>query len=191
MRTFPSTLPLHVPQLHITQATHPYTATYHLAVPMKRVPQQSAAPYPLYLISTPCVQKTSVKTSYTIPDHIMDNKEDFQTIILDDDHWTTDPISDRCVCIHEHLQPNSLCSYPSPYSLNPVSYNSDYAPALHLRCWTSVTFLTLSMWWPLPVIRISLLWMTCLHIEAYRLWFAKTFILHQPCTYIGSYDKLP
>ena len=38
IRTVPLTLPLHVPQLHITQAANPYAATYCSAVPMKRVP---------------------------------------------------------------------------------------------------------------------------------------------------------
>ena len=59
----------------------------------------------------------------------MDEEEDFQTVTLYDDHWTTDPIPDRHLCTHEHSQPHSLCSYPCPYSLDAVSYNSDYIPA--------------------------------------------------------------
>ena len=48
---------------------------------------------------------------------------------IDDDHWITDPIPNRHLCIHEYSQPHSLCSYPCPYILDPVSYNSDYTPA--------------------------------------------------------------
>ena len=64
----------------------------------------STAPSLLHQHPIVCVQPSSVKTSYTIPDAITDNKDDFQTITLDD-HWTTDPIPDRCLCIHEHSQP--------------------------------------------------------------------------------------
>ena len=75
-----------------------------------------------------CVQPSPVKTSHT-SDDITDEEEDFQTVTLDDDNWTTDPIPDRHLCIYEHSQPHSLCSYPCPASLDPVSYNLDYAPA--------------------------------------------------------------
>ena len=44
----------------------------------------------------------------------------FQTVILDDDHWTTEEIPDRHLCIHKHSVPHSLCPYPCPY----VDYTS-------------------------------------------------------------------
>ena len=44
-----------------------------------------------------------------------DKVEDFQTVPLDDDHRTTEEIPDRHLCIHKHLVPHSLCSYPCPY----------------------------------------------------------------------------
>ena len=34
---------------------------------------------------------------------------------LNDDHWTTEEIPDRTLCIHEHALPHGLCSYPPPY----------------------------------------------------------------------------
>ena len=43
------------------------------------------------------------------------DEEDFQTVPLDDDHWTTEEIPDRHLCIHKHSLPHSLCSYPCPY----------------------------------------------------------------------------
>ena len=42
-------------------------------------------------------------------------EEDFQTIPLDDDHWTTEEITDRPLCIHKHSLPHVLCLYPCPY----------------------------------------------------------------------------
>ena len=45
----------------------------------------------------------------------LEEKEDFQTVALDDEYWNTDPIPDRHLCIHEHSQPHSLCPYPASY----------------------------------------------------------------------------
>ena len=33
---------------------------------------------------------------------------------LDDEHWTTEDIPDRTLCIHEHALPHRLCPYPCP-----------------------------------------------------------------------------
>ena len=54
---------------------------------------------------------------YTICDDLEeDEEEDFQTVALNDEHWITDPIKGRHLCIHEHSQPHSLCPYPFPCS---------------------------------------------------------------------------
>ena len=45
-----------------------------------------------------------------------DTEEDFQTVSLDDEHWTTEEISHRPLCIHKHLLPHGLCPYPCPYA---------------------------------------------------------------------------
>ena len=42
--------------------------------------------------------------------------EDFQTVSLDDEHWNTEEIPDRHLCIHEHSLLHGLCPYPYPYS---------------------------------------------------------------------------
>ena len=44
-----------------------------------------------------------------------DEEEDFQTIPLDNEHWTTEEIPDKPLCIHEHSLPHGLCLYPCPY----------------------------------------------------------------------------
>ena len=68
-------------------------------------------------------QQPLFKSIYTICDDL-DEEEDFQTVDLNDEHWITDPVPDRLLCIHEHLQPHSLCSYPFPCSPDsaPVTY---------------------------------------------------------------------
>ena len=47
--------------------------------------------------------------------------EDFQTVPLDDDHWTTEIIPERTFCIHENGLPNNVSSYPCPYRTNGTS----------------------------------------------------------------------
>ena len=50
-------------------------------------------------------------------------KRIFKIISLDDNHWITDPVPERCQCIHEHSQPHSLCCCPCPYTdSTPASY---------------------------------------------------------------------
>ena len=65
--------------------------------------------------------KPPSKSIYTICNNF--TEEDFQTVALDDNNWITDPVPDRCLCIHEHSQPHSLCSYPYLYTdSTPTSY---------------------------------------------------------------------
>ena len=45
-----------------------------------------------------------------------EQKEDFQTVPLDDEHWHMEEIPDRYLCIHEHSLPHGLCPYLCPYS---------------------------------------------------------------------------
>ena len=45
-----------------------------------------------------------------------DEEEDFQMVPLDDEHWTTEEVPDRTLCIHEHALPHRLCLYPCPYA---------------------------------------------------------------------------
>ena len=58
-------------------------------------------------------------SKYTLPicDDLDDDKEeeDFQTVSLEDDHWTMEEIPDRPLCIHKHSVLYELCPYPCPY----------------------------------------------------------------------------
>ena len=44
-----------------------------------------------------------------------EDKEDFQTVPLDDEHWTSKETPERTLCIHDHGLPHGLCLYPCPY----------------------------------------------------------------------------
>ena len=58
------------------------------------------------------------------PDNSSDEEEDFQTVPIDDEHWTTEIAPDRTLCINENGLPNNVCQYPCPYrnNNNSVSY---------------------------------------------------------------------
>ena len=58
------------------------------------------------------------------PDISSDEEEDFQTVPMDDEHWTTEMVLERTFCIHENGLPNNVCQYPCPYGNNndSVSY---------------------------------------------------------------------
>ena len=58
-------------------------------------------------------QQPLFKSNYTICDDLEEDEEEyFQTVSLDDGHWSTDEILGRYLCIHEHSLPHSLCPYP-------------------------------------------------------------------------------
>ena len=55
------------------------------------------------------------KCPLIICDDLDEEEEDFQTVSLEDGHWTTEEIPDRHLCIHEHSVLHELCPYPCPY----------------------------------------------------------------------------
>ena len=56
-------------------------------------------------------------------DSSSDEEEDFPTVPMDDEHWTTEMVPERTFCIHENGLSNNVCQYPSPYGNNTtVSY---------------------------------------------------------------------
>ena len=62
-------------------------------------------------------QQSPPKSMLTMCDdlEVEEEEEDFQTVPLDDDHWTTEEISDGHLSINKHSVPHSLCPYPCPY----------------------------------------------------------------------------
>ena len=64
------------------------------------------------------LQQTPSKCTLPICDDLDDNdeeEEDFQTVSLEDDHWSMEEILDRNLYIHEHSLPHGVCPYPFPY----------------------------------------------------------------------------
>ena len=55
-------------------------------------------------------------------------EEHFPTAPLGDDIWMGEPVPDRHLCIHEHSQPQYLCPYPCPYSLDQLHPTPEYTP---------------------------------------------------------------
>ena len=62
-------------------------------------------------------QQQDSKSIYTMCDDLeVDEEEEyFQTLLLDDNHWTTEKIPDRHLCTYEHSLLHPLCPYPCPY----------------------------------------------------------------------------
>ena len=61
-------------------------------------------------------QQPHSKCTLTIHEDLDDDEEeDFQTVSLDNDHWTTEEIPDRHSYIHKHSVPHLLCPYLCPY----------------------------------------------------------------------------
>ena len=63
------------------------------------------------------LQKPHSKYTLPICDDLDDDKEeeDFQTISVEDDHWTMEEIPDKPLCTHEHSVSHELCPYPCLY----------------------------------------------------------------------------
>ena len=121
MTTSPLNLLLHAAQLPASHITKLCTAGYHSVVlTRKKVPQLTFHLLTaLHYHRTPWVfpQQLPSKSIFTICDDLAkdEEEEDFQMVRLDDDHWTTEEIPDRHLCIYEHLVPHSPCPYPCPY----------------------------------------------------------------------------
>ena len=59
---------------------------------------------------------TASRATSDAQEHLEEDEEDFQTVPLDDKHWTTEEVPDRTLCIHEHALLHGLCPYPCPYA---------------------------------------------------------------------------
>ena len=82
--------------------------------------------------ATPDITSSNPRTTpANTPEYLEDEEEeeDFQMVPLYDDHWTSEEIPERTLCIHEHGLPHGLCPYPCPY----VNYQvSSYVDSLNL-----------------------------------------------------------
>ena len=92
-------------QLSFSSSDDDESSTVHIPSNYSTLPPQNPIGF---------AQEPLPKSIYTIYDDV--EEEDFETVALDDEHWITEPVSDRHLCIHEDLQLHSLCPYPFPCS---------------------------------------------------------------------------
>ena len=74
--------------------------------------------------NTPHTHRT---TPASTPEYSEDKneEEDFQMVPLNNDHWTSEEIPNRILCIHEHGLPHRLCPYPCPYANYQIPFHID------------------------------------------------------------------
>ena len=74
-------------------------------------------------VTSPNPRTTPANTPEYLEDE--EEEEDFQTVPLNDDHWTSEEIPERTLCIHEQGLPHGLCPYPCHYANYQVSSYTD------------------------------------------------------------------
>ena len=75
------------------------------------------------LNTSPVCMDTSNSSRDTTPEPSDDEEsssedEDFQTVPMDNEYWSTEMVPERTFCIHENGLPNNVCSYACPYGYN-------------------------------------------------------------------------
>ena len=113
---------------HISSMEHasfnPVSTTPHRTVIItpSGMPQTTPRPVHRCLSFSSDTDHTPDSTS-ACSDSSDEEEEDFQIVLLDDEHWTSEEAPERTFCIHEHGLPHNLCKYPCPYgSIDTVSY---------------------------------------------------------------------
>ena len=118
MTTSSLTPPLHAAQVPVSHTTNLYDDGYpSVALMIKTV--DIPLPSSVVTLQNPMgfLQQPPSKCTLILHDALQyeEEEEDFQTVSLDDDHWTIEEIPDQHLCIHEHSVLHKLCPYPCPY----------------------------------------------------------------------------
>ena len=79
----------------------------------RNTPQTPPRPVCRYLSFSSADDNTPDSTPECSEDEEVE--EDFQTVPLDDEDWTSKKTPERTLCIHEHGLLHGLCPYPCPY----------------------------------------------------------------------------
>ena len=103
--------------------------TYSLSDDNDTSEDEVSSPHSMPQIQYPTPDTRSSPSKHTLAayEHLeeeADEEEDFQTIPLDGEHWTTEEIPDRPLCIHKHPLSCRLC--PNPYSYMEYQTSSYY-----------------------------------------------------------------
>ena len=104
---------MHLSTLH---TEHPTNQLHQPVILHTCLPDQCATAYPSVVTviqwTLHIVPVKQPQNPLTIED------KDFQTVPLDDEHWSTEMIPERTFCRHENGLSNNVCSYPCPYDHN-------------------------------------------------------------------------
>ena len=112
---------------HVSSMEHasfnPVSTTPHSTVTITPCSTPQTPPRPVCRCLSFSSDNDQAPDSTPVCSDSSDEEEDFQTVILDDDHWTCEETPERTFCIHEHGLPHNLCQYPCPYeNYNTLSY---------------------------------------------------------------------
>ena len=79
--------------------------------------EEVSFPYSMLQVQHHAPDLHELSSKHNLDAHInLEEEEDFQTVSLNDEHWTTEEIPVRPLCGHEHSLPHGLCLYLCPYA---------------------------------------------------------------------------
>ena len=109
---------------HISSMEHtsfnPVSTTPHSTVTITPSGMPQATPRPVCRCLSFSSNNDQEADSTPVYSDSSDDKEDFQMVPLDDEHWTSEEMPERTFCIHEQGLPHNLCQYPCPYGSNNI-----------------------------------------------------------------------
>ena len=112
----------HVSSMELT-SFNPVTTTPHSTVTITPCSTPQTPPRPVQRCLSFSLDNDQAADSTPVCSDSSDEEEDFQTILLDDEHWTSKETPERTFCTHEQGVSHNLCQYPCPYgSKNTLSY---------------------------------------------------------------------
>ena len=107
---------------HVSSMEHasfnPVSTTPHRTVTITPHSTPKTPPRPVHRCLSFSSNNNQDPDSTPVYSDSSDDKEDFQTVLLDDEHWTSKEMPERTFCIHKQGLPHNLCQYPWPYGSN-------------------------------------------------------------------------
>ena len=105
---------------HISSMEHAsfdpaYTTPHHPAITLHcDSPQTSPRPVCHCCLTFTSDSSESDQDPDSTPELSDEEEEDFQTVPIDNEHWTTEMVPERTFCIHENGLSNNVCLIPMP-----------------------------------------------------------------------------
>ena len=109
---------------HISSMEHasftPVSTTPHSTVIIIPSSMPQTTPRPVHIHLSFSSNNDQDPDSTPVYSNSSNDEEDFQTVPLDDEHWTSKETPERTFCIHEQGLPHNLCQYLCPYGSNTI-----------------------------------------------------------------------